>query len=1104
MGILRSYQYLLKYWMVLLLQLVSVATIALLSCSDQNPFKDEANARAIMITDLQDGDILEIFSTESLTVKFQVRNLLQKCSLYVEGNRFFSDTCVDFNKVDSFNCNISFYDTGLHQIRLISVRNNGEVIHQSLNLFVKSPLFQPDIKAKVGDSVTLSATGVNDDVFYIWRFSDGEIIIADTETTKFRLRGTSGPEAFLTVSDRKGKCHSPSVRFFCEINDNEAPVITCLNEIFQDTVTANGSNFYFIVKVEDVGGVRNATCNGALADKAFPHDNYGEYVWLIKEVNALALPVQLNVNAVDNFGNISHKVFWLNYDSTKNSSGQVSIKITSPTSPTIKRRQFFLSGEVINFFNSKAGLLHLIIDSVACDTWNFKDNLSGKWNFNASIKNDRNNCSIRLLLENTDGEDLADTVFQVFYDPLSEDIKKPNMVELTVNGQSVTEQGERRITDKNPALFRIIAFDEGDGVSSVTINGNTIHKSDSVSFIWEKEVPITSSSESFTVKITDSANHDTSMFFFLKLNHRPELGSFQKTIKAVVGKKCIGNVKAIDKDGDRIVYKTIGSPSNFHLDSVSGNFVWVPDISDTAVTRVLINYRDNYWMDMVCTLNVIVMRSERLNQSLIFDTNNTRIPLELIADSQSLDVYLKTIPVIDSNQLKYEVRLVPEGTPLLLEGGRLRWTPVATDTGIHRLTITATDIINDSAATLFAPIRVIPKKRSIELILKFNGRYNDSTYDLSDPSLSSFLDVLVHDPDSALEGDEDLLVKYCDVVEHRALSNNSARIFLDAMEKDSGYDTIYVSINNRNKTYLQKRCLYYGTAPAKPVFSNPVDGQMIDTNECVFSWSGTDVDSINKLKYFLYVDGSASEFRFAESIYVDKKYTVRLDRADIYKCKLIVFDGKTSVESDIINIDVSPKDRVRFKNTLSDFPFSIETGDTWVLQLQPRSGTGMPPFSYTVSSSGSSSPVILNDNKSDYATLRWIPSAKDTGIYKLSIAICDSFKNVDILEPVIYVVPPNRPASITSSWVDSVLYMRTTSEPETLSFQIEDEDDPLIEDYSVIVKLGSSERLLIVGQDRHFIVIINGGQYTDEFLEIKIFDQGIWKTEYRLHIYYSG
>ena len=115
-----------------------------------------------------------------------------------------------------------------------------------------------------------------------------------------------------------------------------------------------------------------------------------------------------------------------------------------------------------------------------------------------------------------------------------------------------------------------------------------------------------------------------------------------------------------------------------------------------------------------------------------------------------LDVHLKTIPVIDSNQIRYDFRIVPEGTPLLLEGGRLRWTPVASDTGIHRLTITATDIINDSTATLFAPITVIPKKRSIELSLKFNGRHNDSIYDLSDPSLSAFLDVIVHDPDSVL------------------------------------------------------------------------------------------------------------------------------------------------------------------------------------------------------------------------------------------------------------------------------------------------------------------------------------------------------------------
>jgi hypothetical protein len=82
--------------------------------------------------------------------------------------------------------------------------------------------------------------------------------------------------------------------------------------------------------------------------------------------------------------------------------------------------------------------------------------------------------------------------------------------------------------------------------------------------------------------------------------------------------------------------------------------------------------------------------------------------------------------------------------------------------------------------------------------------------------------------------------------------------------------------------------------------------------------------------------------------------------------------------------------------------------------------------------------------------------------------------------------------------------VREASRPETLSFYIEDEDDPLIEDYEVIVKLGLSERLLSVGQSRQFYVIIEkNSNCTEDFLEIKIFDQGVWKTDYSLHIYYS-
>ena len=61
MGIRNFYKYLLNCRMALLQILVSVVIVALLSCSDQNPFKDEANARAVMITDIQDSDTLQIF-----------------------------------------------------------------------------------------------------------------------------------------------------------------------------------------------------------------------------------------------------------------------------------------------------------------------------------------------------------------------------------------------------------------------------------------------------------------------------------------------------------------------------------------------------------------------------------------------------------------------------------------------------------------------------------------------------------------------------------------------------------------------------------------------------------------------------------------------------------------------------------------------------------------------------------------------------------------------------------------------------------------------------------------------------------------------------------
>ncbi|HEX3019677.1 MAG TPA: hypothetical protein VHP36_05220 [Chitinispirillaceae bacterium] len=1091
---------------IILQVIFSSAILNTFYCSINNPFNDQTNAKAVFYSSLHDGDTLQIFETRSLTVKFQVRNLLEKCSLYVEENRFFEKVCIDFNKIDSFKCNISFYDTGMHQIKLVFQRDNGEIIDQKMLIYAVNPLVQPAILANVGDSIHLNAKGVLDgEVNYIWRFSDGEVLLNHSSSATFKIRGTSGPEAYFSVSDRKGIYFSPTVKFNCIVNDKTGPVITCNNDTKKDTLTAYDSIYYFSVKVEDDGGFVSATTNNEPPCTTLEYNSYRVFVWSIKGVNALKSPMLLVVSASDAAKNLSNKKYWLVYDSSGISSDKVYLKVTYPTSFTLKRRQFYLSGEVVNFLNSQSKILSLSVDNVLYDTWDFKDNISGKWNFNVSMKGDKNNCSIKLSLKNKHGDVLVDSGFQVIFDPSSPDTKKPNMVELSVDGLPLTEWDEYIIVGKSPVPLRIIAFDEGDGISSVTVDNDTIHKSDSVSFIWEKALIPSFEGDSFKVKITDSAGYDTSMLFNLRLNYRPEIKYYPQSIKVEVGKKYSGVINAVDKDGDKIFYSVIKGPPSFLIDSTSGNFSWVPEITDTVITSILINYKDHYWNEMICTLDVVVLNSQRVYQSLKFDNSQIDFPSELIADSQKLDILLKTIPVLDNKQIRYDVHLFPQSSVIQIVDGRLQWTPAANDTGIHRIIITATDILNDSNATLHTQIRVLANKKPLSILLSYSGKKtNETTYNLSDPSLSANLMIFISDPDSVLEGNQTVLIKHCSIAQYKNLNMNRTVVFLDAMEKQTGYDTLCVSISDQNRTYLEKRVLYYGTAPTIPVITNPSDGQIVNTDEFRFSWSGSaDPDTFNKVSYSLYLAPGSNEFVAAVSGLADTQYIVSLGEAANYRCKVVTFDGKNSVESGIIHIDVDPLNRVRFNNSLSDFPSFIETGDTFSLLLRPRSGTGKPPFTYNVSSSGLYTPIIIPDiiNK-DCATLQWIPS--DTGIFRLTISITDSLNNIDILEPLVHVVPVNSPATIIPSYSDSILDMGKVTGPQTLIFKIEDKDDPLIEQYSIIIKLGQSERLLSVGQTRQFTVVINtNSSVKDEILEIKILDQDLWKTGYKLHIKYS-
>lgn len=1092
--------------------MILLFVIFILRCSDYNPFRDESNARGVIRTTIVNGDVLEIFDTDTLEVIFLVRNLLEKCSLHVDKNRFFEDTCIDFNNTDVFKFCVSFYDTGNHQIKLISVRESGETIEQCINVYAKSPLFQTDIRASAGDSVYLEAIGVKDkDVFYDWNFGDGSDVRSQAIPKKrIYLSGMTKVNCFFKVSDRKGN-NSPIDTFSCILEDQKAPEISCLNEVVNDTITVSDSSFYFKVMVKDQGNISEVLMNNQHAVDYSVFRDSTEFIWMINRVDTLKKPMQLNVIAKDEGSNSSNKSFWLCYNPDAQANYSVKLKIKSPTSLAhdfttymVKRTPFLMSGELINF-SGQLDTMNLYVNDKYVGKWNFRGKYSGDWNFNISIDKDpQSSNKINLLLKDIHGNTIIDSVFKVIYNPSIDDSLPPIIVELSVNGKVLNED-ELLVVDKSPVPLRIIAFDEGDGIRNVLLNSNIIHQSDSVSYIWDTMIYSELRTRIYNVDIIDSANLSKSRSFQLKLNHRPQLSNdFNTHFTAGVGKEYNGFIHASDIDGERIFYKVKDGPKTFHIDSLTGDFTWIPVIQDTAISKIFISYNDNHWKDMVCTLNVIVADTNRISQTIRFATSVSDFPDELIADSQELRISLKTTPDIDSKRLRFNLHTDNPG--IKITDGLLTWTPGVNDTGVYKILVTATDIISNSSASLTTNIRVIDKTKIIRLLLDYKGKKIDgNTYDLSDPSLTDTLSIVIHGLDTTASDSHSIFITLSGRTELKRLDKNRTQFMLDAMKKSTGYDTLYISFLERNRTYKEKRIIYYGKAPYKPFINEPINGQTITKSLYTIKWAGGDSDEINQVKYSLYLAKEAEEFYLIDSGITNLSYSAEFNKVCNYHCKIVAFDGKASTESDIITVYAEPDNSVRFKNTLYEFPVFLETGKFWTLKLGPQTGTGKRPFVYQIASSGKSIPEITADSSNkDFADIEWNPSLSDTGIYKLQITLSDSFHNKDILEPTIRIVPPNRPATLKSSFTDTILDMRESLQSETLNFTIEDPDDPAIGVYSVNVKFSNSVDVMLVGQNRYFDVSVEPlKDIKVDTLRVELYDRGDSVGIYILPIIYS-
>jgi hypothetical protein len=247
--------------------IISLSLLFCLCDDPVNPFLDLSESSiSIIDRSVKDGDTLNIFSRESILVALILREHLSKYTVSIGGNRLWKqdDSTVDQESytAEPRKFYFSFNDTGLKQITVSALRNDGSRSSEKISLYVKSPLEQKKISAQAGDSIYLSTPAVKDNVIYNWNLKNGEIVRSAFPAIVYKLENpfvTSTGELYVTDSSSR----SPSSIF--TLADPQSPFLqyTIISaSVSNDTIKTIDRNYKMTIKLSGAKSLKGATVNG--------------------------------------------------------------------------------------------------------------------------------------------------------------------------------------------------------------------------------------------------------------------------------------------------------------------------------------------------------------------------------------------------------------------------------------------------------------------------------------------------------------------------------------------------------------------------------------------------------------------------------------------------------------------------------------------------------------------------------------------------------------------------------------------------------------------------------------------------------------------------
>ena len=697
-----------------------VATSALLagiglalSCAHDNPFADAGNARA-HVSDrsfgtLDEGDSVEIFHSESLTVVVAGREMVDSFSVTIPGNRFGAVQMLRASEERGFGDRLflmrfSLSDTGIVRAAVSTYRSNGDLVVDAFSLRAISPLHQDTVRALLGVPVTLACTPVRDgDLLYHWSMGSSVQVFAASPQTATTIGGAVAYEGHgeLWVSDVRSQYSSPRVPFFFTIDDTAGPDIDAVSG--NDTSVTSDSVFVLAVRVIDQGvGLQGSpTVNGV----PMTASGSGAYYAGVHGVDSLAadMAIALVVVAVDRYGHWSRHTFFVMYDPAGAHGTSLSLEILAPNPDTsfTSSAIILVAGRVVNITRDSLRVrVSVSVNGMTAAAPRTVARSGGAFEIDALLSADTNLVAVDAFDSVGNVHVTASRV--IIVDASVVDTLPPVIARISIDGLAA----DQLFVDRRSVRIAVLAFDQGSGLDSVTINGLRAATIDSTgAYVWYATTMLDHVPQGNAVRVMafDRSGNQTVSTAVVYRNDAPYLvRRLQPSATIRVGSTFGDSLRAVDSDGDSLVLTLVAGPAGLVLDNRA--ISWTP--SDTGRTTVVVSIDDGYqpvWVaetllvidaeNQPCSLSVRSVRGRLSGDILQLDDT-------VAADTLRYSIADADVPGTDRYQLclaqgnKTLVKSLDTARtfPVVVErasmpASGMRLVAVVTDGALHRDTV---------------------------------------------------------------------------------------------------------------------------------------------------------------------------------------------------------------------------------------------------------------------------------------------------------------------------------------------------------------------------------------------------------------------------------